>query len=94
MNKIFKFKVKEVIGYIEHSRNDTEDSFVDSVDIYLSGGQIITINLSKEDCTKEDLEEILGFDENYWDYIKIKETNTIQTKSVSKVKPTTYNPYE
>ena len=97
LHKAFNFKVKEVIGYTEHYDGDPEegdDVSIISIDVYLSGGQIITIDTSEEDYNHEDLQEILGYDPNYWGDIYSKEINTIQTKSVSKVKPTTYNPYE
>jgi hypothetical protein len=43
--KAFNFKVKEVIGYIEHYDGEEDDPIINSVDIYLSGGQVVTLDL-------------------------------------------------
>lgn len=97
--KAFNFKVKEVIGYIEHYDGDPEeedDVSIISIDVYLSGGQIITIDISEENYDHEDLQEILGYDPNYWNDIYFEETNTRSiTKEIKDRKPIkTYNPYE
>ena len=67
-----------------------------SIDVYLSGGQIITIDISEENYDHEDLQEILGYDPNYWNDIYSEETNTRSiTKEIKDRKPIkTYNPYE
>lgn len=97
--KAFNFKVKEVIGYIEHYDGDPkeeDDVIIISIDVYLSGGQIITIDISEENYDHEDLQEILGYDPNYWNGIYSEETNTRSiTKEIKDQKPIkTYNPYE
>lgn len=99
LRKSFNFKVKEVIGYTEHYDGDPEeedDVSIISIDVYLSGGQIITIDISEENYDPEDLQEILGYDPNYWDEIYSEETNTRSiTKEIKDRKPIkTYNPYE
>ena len=38
--KAFNFKVKKVIGYIEHYDGEEDDPIINSVDIYLSGGNL------------------------------------------------------
>ena len=92
------FKVKEVIGYIEHYDGDPEEDNVNiiSIDVYLSGGQIVTIDNSTEDYDDKDLQEILGYEPNYWNKIYFEETNTRSiTKEIKDQKPIkTYNPYE
>lgn len=98
-HKAFNFKVKEVIGYTEHYDGDPEeedDVSIISIDVYLSGGQIITIDISEENYDYEDLQEILGYDPNYWNDIYSEETNTRSiTKEIKKQKPIKiYNPYE
>lgn len=99
LRKSFNFKVKEVIGYTEHYDGDPEeedDVSIISIDVYLSGGQIITIDISEENYDHEDLQEILGYDPNYWDDIYFEETNTRSIKKeIKDQKPSkTYNPYE
>ena len=99
LRKAFNFKVKEVIGYTEHYDGDPEeedDVSIISIDVYLSGGQIITIDISEENYDYEDLQEILGYDPNYWNDIHSEETNTRSiTKEIKDRKPIkTYNPYE
>ena len=51
--KTFNFKIKEVIGYTEHYNSD--DSLINSVDIYLSGGQIVTLDLKDDPMDSTDL---------------------------------------
>lgn len=99
LRKAFNFKVKEVIGYTEHYDGDPEeedDVSIISIDVYLSGGQIITIDISEENYDHEDLQEILGYDLNYWNDIYSEETNTRSiTKEIKDQKQIkTYNPYE
>lgn len=97
--KAFSFKVKEVIGYTEHLDKDPEDyddAVVTSVDIYLSGGQIVTLDLADDPIDSENLMGTLGFDENYWNTIygkDINPTNLCKSNLKSEVK-STYNPYE
>ena len=90
LRKAFNFKVKEVIGYTEHYDGDPEeedDVSIISIDVYLSG---------EENYDHEDLQEILGYDPNYWNDIYSEETNTRSiTKEIKDRKPIkTYNPYE
>lgn len=97
--KAFNFKVKEVIGYTEHydgNPEEEDDVSIIYIDVYLSGGQIITIDISEENYDHEDLQEILGYDSNYWNDIYFEETNTRSiTKEIKDQKPIkTYNPYE
>ena len=99
LHKVFNFKVKEVIGYIEYYDGDPEeenDVSIISIDVYLSGGQIITIDISEGDYDHEELQKILGYDPNYWADIYFKETNTRSiTKEIEDQKSIkTYNPYE
>lgn len=97
--KAFNFKVKEVIGYTEHLDKDPEDyddAVVTSVDIYLSGGQIVTLDLADDPIDSENLMSTLGFGENYWNTIygkDINPTNLCKSNLKSEVK-STYNPYE
>lgn len=94
--KAFNFKVKEVIGYTEHLDKDPDDAVVTSVDIYLSGGQIVTLDLADDPIDSENLMNTLRFDENYWNTIygkDINPTNLCKSNLKSEVK-LTYNPYE
>lgn len=99
--KAFNFKVKEVIGYTEHLDKDPEDyddAVVISVDIYLSGGQIFTLDLADDPIDSENLMGILGFDENYWNTLygkDINPTNLCRSAMKPEIKSkSTYNPYE
>ena len=105
LRKSFNFKVKEVIGYVEHYDESpyegSNDVNINSVDVYLSGGQIVTVNLTEEDDTVdgEELARVLGFDGNYWNTLYGKDdTNPInlcRSAMKSEVKSkSTYNPYE
>lgn len=94
--KAFNFKVKEVIGYIEHYDGEEDDPIINSVDIYLSGGQVVTLDLKDNPIDSENLMSTLGFDENYWNTIygkDINPTNLCKSNLKSEVK-STYNPYE
>lgn len=95
----FNFKVKEVIGYTEHyDREDDDNPTVSSVDVYLSRGQTVTIDLSDDPIDSENLMGILGFDENYWNTIygkDINPTNLCRSAMKPEIKSkSTYNPYE
>ena len=73
-----------------------DDAVVTSVDIYLSGGQIVTLDLADDPIDSENLMSTLGFDENYWNTIygkDINPTNLCKSNLKSEVK-STYNPYE
>lgn len=98
--KAFNFKVKEIIGYVEHyngnSGESSNDENIDSVDIYLSGGQVVTLDLTEDPIDGEELAVVLGFDGNYWDTLYSKDnnpTNLCKSNLKSEVK-STYNPYE
>ena len=39
--KAFNFKVKEVIGYIEHYDGEEDDPIINSVDIYLEDKSLL-----------------------------------------------------
>lgn len=94
----FNFKVKEVIGYTEHYDGEDDDNpTVTSVDVYLSGGQTITLDLTNDPIDSESLMSTLGFDGAYWDtlYGKDNPTNLCRSVMKSEVKSkSTYNPYE
>lgn len=96
----FNFKVKEVIGYTEHYDGEDDDNpTVSSVDVYLSGGQTVTIDLSDDPIDSEHLMNTLGFDEDYWGTLYGKDdtnpTNLCRSVMKSEVKSkSTYNPYE
>lgn len=100
--KVFNFKVKEIIGYVEHyngnSGESSNDENIDSVDIYLSGGQVVTLDLTEDPIDGEELAVVLGFDGNYWDTLcgkDINPTNLCRSAMKSEVKSkSTYNPYE
>ena len=94
--KAFKFKKKEVIGYIEHYNNDSEYEDVKSVDIYLSNGCIVNMNLKDQNVNVEDLEDIFEFDSNYWDSLHCEEdkSNSIRIATSKSEVKSTYNPYE
>ena len=94
--KAFNFKVKEVIGYIEHYDGEEDDPIINSVDIYLSGGQVVTLDLKDNPIDSDSLANTLGFDEGYWDTLYSKDnnpTNLCKSNLKSEVK-STYNPYE
>jgi hypothetical protein len=94
--KAFNFKVKEVIGYIEHYDGEEDDPIINSVDIYLSGGQVVTLDLKDNPIDSDSLANILGFDRGYWDTLYSKDnnpTNLCKSNLKSEVK-STYNPYE
>ena len=94
--KAFNFKVKEVIGYIEHYDGEEDDPIINSVDIYLSGGQVVTLDLKDNPIDSDSLANILGFDGGYWNTIygkDINPTNLCKSNLKSEVK-STYNPYE
>lgn len=95
----FNFKVKEVIGYTEHyDEEDDGNPTVTSVDVYLSGGQTVTLDLFDDPIDSENLMGILGFDENYWNTIygkDINPTNLCRSAMKPEIKSkSTYNPYE
>ena len=95
----FNFKVKEVIGYTEHYDGEDDDNpTVTSVDVYLSGGQTVTLDLFDDPIDSEHLMGILGFDENYWNTIygkDINPTNLCRSAMKPEIKSkSTYNPYE
>lgn len=99
--KVFNFKVKEIIGYVEHyngnSGESSNDENIDSVDIYLSGGQVVTLDLTDDPLNGDELAKILGYNSDYWDTLYGKEnpTNLCRSAMKSKVKSkSTYNPYE
>lgn len=101
--KVFNFKVKEIIGYVEHyngnSGESSNDEYIDSVDIYLSGGKVVTLDLTEYYIDDEGLVGVLGFDENYWGTLYGKDdtnpTNLCRSAMKSEVKSkSTYNPYE
>ena len=90
-----------MIGYTEHLDKDSEDyddAVVISVDIYLSGGQIVTLDLADDPIDSENLMGILGFDENYWNTLYGKDinlTNLCRSAMKPEIKSkSTYNPYE
>lgn len=101
LRKAFNFKVKEVIGYVEHydgnpgeSSNDVD---IHSVDVYLSGGNIVTIDLTDDPIDGEDLARFLGFDGSYWNTLYGKDNNNSNNLCKSTIKSevkSTYNPYE
>lgn len=95
--KVFNFKVKEIIGYIEHyngnSGESSNDENIDSVDIYLSGGKVVTLDLTDDPLNGDELAKILGYNSNYWDTLYCKENPTKLLRSELKSK-STYNPYE
>lgn len=94
--KAFNFKVKEVIGYIEHYDGEEDDPIINSVDIYLSGGQVVTLDLKDNPVDSDSLANTLGFDGDYWDILYSKDnnpTNLCKSNLKSEVK-STYNPYE
>lgn len=93
----FNFKVKEVIGYTEHYDGEDDDNpTVISVDVYLSGGQTVTLDLKDDPVDSDSLADTLGFDGGYWDTLYSKDnnpTNLFKSNLKSEVK-STYNPYE
>lgn len=102
--KTFNFKTKEVIGYIEHY-DVHNNALINSIDIYLSGGQVVTLDLKDEPMNSEELMQNLGFNSNYWNVLYSKSDNstlcskdnilnTFSTASEIKPKITKYNPYE
>ena len=98
--KAFNFKVKEVIGFVEHYDGNPEESSndidINSVDIYLSNGKIVTLDLTDDPIDGDDLARLLGFDSDYWDILYGKDsipTNLCKSDLKSEVK-STYNPYE
>lgn len=94
--KAFNFKVKEVIGYIEHYDGEEDDPIINSVDIYLSGGQVVTLDLKDNPIDSDSLANILEFDGGYWNTLYSKDnnpTNLCKSNLKSEVK-STYNPYE
>lgn len=97
--KAFNFKTKEVIGYIEHFDDDPEendDAVVNFVDVYLSRGQIVTLDLTDDAISASDLAKTFDYDGSYWNTLYAKEnnpTNLCKSTMKSEVK-STYNPYE
>ena len=94
--KAFNFKVKEVIGYIEHYDGEEDDPIINSVDIYLPGGQVVTLDLKDNPVDSDSLANTLGFNGSYWDTLYSKDnnpTNLYKSNLKSEVK-STYNPYE
>lgn len=98
LRKAFSFKVKEVIGYIEYYDGEDDDNpIITSVDIYLSGGRLVTVDLKDDPIDSKSLADTLGFDPDYWSTLYSKNGNqnvhisltTSEIKSVS----TKYNPY-
>ena len=103
LRKAFNFKVKEVIGYVEHYDGDPEESSndvnINSVDVYLSGGNVVTIDLTDDPIDGDELARVLGFNRDYWDTLYGKDdtnpTNLCKPAMKSEVKSkSTYNPYE
>lgn len=97
----FHFKVKEVIGYTAQYDKDPEeddDARVISVDVYLSGGQTVTLDLSEFDVDSNELVTIFDYDSAYWNSLygeKDISTNLCKPAIKSEVKSkSTYNPYE
>lgn len=95
--KVFNFKVKEIIGYVEHyngnSGESSNDENIDSVDIYLSGGKVVTLDLTDDPLSGDELAKILGYNSDYWNNLYGKENPTKLLRSELKFK-STYNPYE
>lgn len=93
LRKSFNFKTREILTYIAHYDNDNECDVINSVDIYLSNGQVINLDLKNENITKDDLYESFDFDEEYWGTIYCKDNGITTIKSEVKSKTTEYNPY-
>lgn len=68
----------------------------DLKEIYLSGGQVVTLDLKDNPIDSDSLANTLGFDGGYWDTLYSKDnnpTNLCKSNLKSEVK-STYNPYE